>query len=79
MSPCGWSPPARESSGFSPTPIRPLAVVGRADGEPMQRFAGPVGVGLVDHASCSILVVPAQTLAEPPAGSNVAGSKAQRP
>jgi hypothetical protein len=28
-----------------------LAVVGRADGEPMQRFAGPVGEGLVDHAS----------------------------
>jgi nucleotide-binding universal stress UspA family protein len=41
-----------------------LVVVGRADGDPTQRFASMDGEGPVDHASCSILVVPAQTLAE---------------
>lgn len=54
-----------------------LAVVGRADDESMQRFASPVGESLVDHASCSMLVVPMQLLAEPLAGSYVVGSNAQ--
>ena len=54
-----------------------VVVVGRADGEPMQRFAGLVGEGPVDDASCSILVVPTQTLAESLAGSNLVGSSAR--
>ena len=54
-----------------------LVVVGRADGDPMQRFAGPIGEGLVETASWSMLVVPTQILRESPAVSSVVGSKAK--
>jgi hypothetical protein len=54
-----------------------LAVIGRGDGEPTRRFAGPVRESLVETAGCSLLVVPTQILAESLTGSNVVGSKAQ--
>jgi hypothetical protein len=34
-----------------------LAVLGRAEGERIERFIGPVSDGLLDHADCSLLVV----------------------